>query len=146
MFGKLMGLGKTLMADADKALGRITSKPTLVRVCQASYLIAAADDNFSDAEKEMLQKVVQRKLPGFKMAEIAGAIDAAVDELAFSKVAGKRNLLANIEEAAGTDQADIIMLAVLAVANADNEFADVEKAVAREICMKLRLPLREYEL
>lgn len=142
----LKALGKSLVGDMDKALSRVTSKATMERVCQAAFLVAMADGDFSDEEKQMLQKVVQRKLPHFKNVEIANAIDAAADEVSFSKVAGKRSLMQSIEKAAGTDQAEIIMMAVLAVANADNEFSPVEQVVAREICAKLRLSPREYEL
>ncbi len=146
LFGSIMKAGGSLLASAESALAKITTADTLNRVCQAAFLIANADDNFEDSEKQMLQKVVARKLPHFKNAEIANAIDAAVDECAFSKVAGKLNLMENIAQARGTDDAKLIMLAVLAVANADGDFSKVEMDIAREICSKLGLRTSEYGL
>jgi tellurite resistance protein len=145
-FDSLKTLAGNVMADAEKALSRMTDKGTFNRVVQASYLVALADGNVSEDEKITLGRVIARKLPSFKASEVAKAIEACAEECALSPVAGKIALMSSIEQAAGTEGARTIMLGVLAVANADNEFAPSEQAIAREICSKLGLSAREYGL
>jgi len=134
------------MADAEKALSRVSDKPTFLRTVKASYLVALADGNVSDEEKVTLGRVIARKLPTFKAGEVAKAIDDCAEECALSIVAGRVALMEDISKAAGTDGAKVIMLGVLAVANADGEFAPSEQAVATDICRKLGLSTREYGL
>ena len=145
-FDSLATLGKNFLADAEKALGKVSSRSTLARVVQASYLIALADGHVDDSEKLTLGKVIQRKLPYFSNSDVAKEIAAAEDLCALSLIAGKVEILENIQKAAGTDDAKIIMLGILAVANADSEFSPSEMQVARDICIKLGLSTREYGL
>lgn len=142
----LSGIAKNVMADAEKALSRMSDKGTFERCVQASFLVALADGNVSDEEKVTLGRVIARKLPSFKASEVAKAIEGCAEECSLSMVAGKVALMENISKAAGTDGAKVIMLGVLAVANADNEFAPSEQAIAREICRKLGLSTSEYGL
>lgn len=142
----LKTIAGNFMADAEKALSRMSDKSTFERVVQASFLVALADGNVSDDEKVTLGKVIARKLPSFKAQEVAKLIEACADECALSPIAGKIALMENIQKASGTEGARIIMLGVLAVANADNEFAPSEQAIAREICVNVGLSPREYGL
>jgi tellurite resistance protein TerB len=142
----LKGIASNFMADAEKALSRMSDKATFIRTVQASYLVAAADGNVSDEEKVVLGRVIAKKLPSFKSSEVAKAIDDCAEEMSLSAVAGKVALMESIEKAAGTDGAKVIMLGMLAVANADNEFQPSEQQVARAICVKLGLRPQEYAL
>jgi tellurite resistance protein TerB len=142
----LKSIGGSIMADAEKALSRMSDRATFERTVQASYLVAMADGSVSDEEKVVLGRVIARKLPSFKASEVGKAIDACAEECALSKVAGKLALMESVEKAAGTDNAKVIMLGVLAVADADGEFQPSEQAVARDICRKLGLRAADYGL
>ncbi len=142
----LRGLGKSLFDDVEKTLGRVTSQGAFIRVVQASYLIARADGTVADAEKAALQKVLAKKFPHFKAADIIKAIADTDEEFAFTVEGGIGVVMANIAKAANTDEAPVIMVAVLAVANADGEFDEAEKLVARKIADRLGLTAGDYGL
>lgn len=142
----LRGLGRSLFDDVEKTLGRVTSHASFTRVVQAAYLIAMADGSISNEEKGVLQKVLARKFPHFKTVDIVKAIDEAAGELAFTVEGGTQVLLTSIAKAAGTDEAPLIMVAVLAVANADGDFDDKERAVAKTIAGRLGLTPQDYAL
>jgi len=145
-FDRMAEAGKSLLADVERATGRITGRETLNRVCQAAFLIARADGTFDPSEKAMLQRLVAAKLPQFTGADISAAIDAATAELEFSVDGGIQMLLASIAKAKGTDQAPLIMLVAVAIAAADGDFDDAEKAVARQIAAVLGVDPSGYGL
>lgn len=145
-FDQLKGAGRALFDDLDKTFGKVTTVHAFTRVCQAAYLIARADGTIDNSEKATLQKVIAKKFPHFKGADIAKAIADADDELSFTVDGGVQMLLGNIAKSAGTDEAAVIMVAVLAVANADGNFDDSEKAMAKQIASRLGLTPSDYGL
>lgn len=132
--------------DLDREFARVTERGTFQRVCQAAFLIARADGSFDPTEKTVLQKVIAAKLPHFRAADIATAIEQAEEELAFTVEGGIGMLLTNIGRAKGADAAPLIMLVAVAIGAADGTFDEDEKRVARQICVALGLDPASYQL
>ena len=134
-----------LSKDAETLFGRVKDKATFERVVLASYLIATADGVISNEEKNALTKMVQRKFPRFKIADITATIKHADDVISFDETTGKLEILNEIGKAKG-DSADLIARTALLVASSDGNVDQHEKDAILTILERLGLTPSLYGL
>ncbi len=108
-------------------------------------LIAAADGKVDDSEKSKVANLIAKNelLQAFKAVELRdlflGYCDMAADEFARLDLL---NVVAKLKK--NPEQADTAVKIALIIANADGVFSDDEKAVVKEICLKLGLVYANY--
>jgi len=146
MFDKIKNLAKSAIVNGEVALSRVVDKAAFKRVIEASYLIANADDDFDSDEKKAVSKIIAKELPQFKLNDILAEIKACDEKVGFDKGMATLEMLDSISKAKGTPEAEMIMRIVCYIGEADGSFDGCEKLVARDIAVRLDLPMKRYGL
>lgn len=133
------------VGDAETLFARITDKKQFARVVTASYLIARADGDFDASEKSALCKLVNQKLPQFKMDDILGVLDSCEEKMSFDETMGTQELMHDISKASDSDAAQIMQAACF-IGAADGDFDDDEKDVARRLAATMNVKCEAYGL
>ena len=134
-----------LVAEASK----FKNRSFLEAVMGGCALVAAADGNVSNEEKEKMVGFIRRaqELKHFDMKEAVGMFTKFVEEIEFDRILGKATILQVIGRISNnTEQSKLLVRVVCAIGAADGDFDKDEQAVAAEICRELGLQPGEFEL
>lgn len=123
----------------------VQNRDLMQAIVAGCLLVSAAD---GEVEKEELDKMtkllsINDKLSTFK-SEIATTVQKYSDTLDVDFKFGKKKMLDELADITDQDQAEEIMLMVLAVASADGEVDDKETSVMEEIAKALNVSLKQF--
>lgn len=132
------GQGQTLFA-------KVKDKKTFNRMVSACYLIANADDNFSDEEKQATAALIKKQLPQYDIKDIVSALSAAEEKVGFDKTFGNAEIMDEIAKAT-EEEAETIIRAAVFIGSSDGDFDDAEKDITRNLCSRMEINPANYGL
>lgn len=141
-------LSKTKANVAD-GVKKFKNKDLLEAICAACAIVANADGNISDSEKQKMAGYLGRSqdLKVFNMSEVIDRFNHYVANYDFDIVIGKQEALRAISKIKSKPEVGRVLIGVCcAIGTADGDFDENEKIAVREICNVLSLPAGEFGL
>jgi tellurite resistance protein TerB len=138
-----------LIGHLQKNWSKDRQKNIMEAMVAGCVLVAVADDEVSQEERQKFIKLMQRveESKAFGDEHIVATFDRFLERLDGYGATGRNGLLAMLETVANTqDTARLIVRLCKAVGEADGNFDDNEKAVVREICTRLKLNPADFDL
>ncbi len=135
--------------SAKDMMTRYKNKEFMDAVVAGCALVAAADGNISDSEKQTMGQYMQNsdELKVFDMGEVIKRFNHFVANFEFNAMIGKAEALKAVGKIKSNPEASRLLIRVCAaIGMADGEFDDSEKAVVREMCHELGLDPGEFGL
>jgi tellurite resistance protein len=148
----VLGLAKRIFGGAVKEVKADYSgnKDFLEAVCAAAALVAAADGDIEDCERQKIQKVITNHP---KLGKMYKSTDIeATSEAMFKRAkdkSGRQQLARELEDIKGrpdaTQMAEDVYLIAEDIANADGEIEPVEQDMLAKIASKLGVDPKNFQ-
>ena len=136
----------TTKKGLTNSVKRFKNKDFLDAVVAGCALVAAADGNIDNSEKEKMIGFIQRseELKVFETDQVIMRFNHFVDGFGFSHNVGAEEAYRAIAKVKDKEAARILIAVCCAIGTADGNFDDKEKTVVREICLRLDVNPSEY--
>lgn len=145
MLSRLLKGTAGLINKGEKLLKRTMNQKAFKYVVFTAYLIASADGDFDNQEKEALVKLIKRDYPDFETKDIIAYIDECDDKIKFNAAMGTQEIV-DFLATADSEDSRMIMRVCEYIGAADGTYDKDEKLMARTIAYALNLKPTEFGL
>jgi len=130
-------------------ISRFKNKDFLEAIIAGCTLVATADGTMDAKEKEVLAQAIKTypSLKIFEVTQVMSSFDKFVANFEFSPNIGKTDAFRAVQKIkAGSEESRLFIQLCCAIGTADGDFNTQEKEMVRELCNKVGLDPKEFNL
>jgi tellurite resistance protein TerB len=149
MFRDFVESLKQKTGEIKNDLLKFKNKDFMNGVAASCALVARADGNINDNEKQEMVKFIESydALSVFKTVDVIRAFNEFLEQFEFSASIGEAKAMEAIGKFRGKEQQGRLIVRIcIAIGTSDGDFDDDEKKVVRKICNELQVSPADFEL
>lgn len=148
LFDSIKSMASSAFSSLQSEVSKIKNNSFMEATVNAAILVAYADRNISDSEKQKLMNLIKTStlLKHYDSNDVMKEYNEVMTKFNFEYFVGVGEALAKIAKFRGKPEAQLLVQSCLAIANSDGVFSKEEKDMVTRIIQTLGLEPSHFSI